>query len=242
MIKCVSFDFDATLAHVKPQTHTLILNLLKEKGFHVSIEKFKQQCIELRRNIPSHLKDHYNRYGTLSREQRIAFLKEYNKARIEMLQLDRNPTELEVLKNWLVNEIFIQQKKVLYDDVEEVVKRLADQGIKQYVLSGNHSDGIVEILQEANLLQYFEEIITVDKFSARKADNFQVLLDLSNFSPEEILHIGDDINSDGFGPRNFGINSLIIKRPEQLQYTQIEDESFTNIEKLTDLFREVNFD
>ncbi|MHA1155559.1 MAG: HAD family hydrolase [Candidatus Heimdallarchaeota archaeon] len=237
MIKCISFDFDRTLAHVKPHTHHLVPKLLAEKGIHVSIEEFQQKCAELRQNIPIHLQDHYLRFGCLSKELRDNFLKEYNKARIDLLELDGDQKEIEILKEWLTNQIYVQQKKILYDDVVSMIKKLSNLGLKQYILSGNHSDGIVQLLKESNILDYFEEIITVDKYNAKKIANFKILLEHSNFSPDKILHIGDDLKTDGYGPRGFQIKSIIIRRADQLVFLPKHDESFQSITKLDELTR-----
>ena len=236
MIKCISFDFDSTLAHVIPKTHILIPKLLREKGYQVTLEDFRLQCIKLRNNIPLHLQDHYRRYGTLSKEERIAFLKKYNKARVDMLELSETAEEIDKLKNWLAEEIFKQQKKILYDDVTYTIEKLAKENYKLYILSGNHSEGIQELLQEAGIFDYFEELITVDKYNQKKIANFKVLLEHSNLSAEEILHIGDDYKTDGYGPKEFGIRSIIINRPEQLFYDSRDDETFPSITELSQLF------
>ncbi len=235
MIKCISFDFDRTLAHVQPQTHHLVPKLLAEKGIGVSVDEFLQKCVELRQNIPVHLQDHYSRFGTLSKDLRDNFLREYNKARIGLLKLDGDQKEIEILKEWLTNQIYLQQKKILYDDVISMAKKLCDLGIKQYILSGNHSDGIVQLLKESNILDYFEEIITVDKFFVKKIDNFKILLEHSNFPPNEILHIGDDLVTDGYGPRKYQIESIIIRRQDQLIFLPKHDESFQSITNLDEL-------
>lgn len=235
MIKCISFDFDRTLAHVQPQTHYLVPKLLAERGIHVSVDEFLQKCVEFRQNIPVHLQDYFNRFGTLSKELRDNFLKDYNKARIDLLELDGDQKEIEILKEWLTNQIHLQRKKILYDDVVSVVKKLGNLGIIQYILSGNHSDGIVQLLKESNILDYFEEIITVDKYSAKKIANFKILLEHSHFPPNKILHIGDDLVTDGFGPRGYQIKSIIIRRPNQLVFLEKHDESFQTIVKLDEL-------
>ncbi len=237
MIKCISFDFDRTLAYVRPQTHHLVPKLLTEKGINISADEFLKKCVELRQNIPVHLQDHYFRFGSLSKKLRTAFLKEYNKARIDMLELSGDQKEVDTLKEWLTNQIYLQQNKVLYDDIVDVVKQLGNLGIRQYILSGNHSDGIIELLEKSNILQYFEEIITVDKYFDKKIANFRILLEHSHFSPQEILHIGDDLVTDGYGPRDYQIKSIIIRRSNQLDFLAKHDENFQVITKLNELVK-----
>ncbi len=236
MIKCVSFDFDRTIAHVTPLTHHFVPKLLAQKGINVSVEEFLQHSIYLRKNMPEHLVDRFSKYGTLPKEEREQFLKEYNRARVDMIDLTYSGDDLEELKNWLVEQIFLTQKKVLYDDVVDTIIKLKKLGKKVYILSGNHSDGISEILDQAGILDSFEEIITVDKFFTEKTDNYQVLLDLTQLEPEEILHVGDDVISDGFGPMKHKINVLIIRREKQMVVFEDPDHNFKTITTLQELF------
>ena len=236
MIKCISFDFDRTLAHVTPLTHHLIPELLAQKGINVSDEEFKQHCIYLRNNLPEELKDRLCSYGTLSKEDRTKFIKEYNKARIDLLDLSTYDVNISELKDWLVSEIFRQQKKLLYDDVKDTIIKLKSMGLKLYILSGNSSDGIIEILEQASLLTYFENIITVDKYQLLKSENFKHLIKYAKVKPEEILHIGDDIITDGQAPESNGINVLIIERPKQLLFNDCKKHNFRVISKLLDIF------
>lgn len=237
MIKCVSFDFDRTLAHVIPLTHHLVPKLLVEKGIYISVEEFKEKSIELRMNLPDHLKENFSRFGTLPRVERNQFLMEYNKARIAVLNLDIEEKEkITELKNWLAEQIYLTQKKVLYEDVIPTIRTLDSLGMKQYILSGNHSDGIIELLEQAGIIDFFEELITVDKYSPRKVKNFKILLAHSKYLPEEILHIGDDIITDGYGSKRYNISSIIIRRPQQLVFVKENENDFPIITELSELF------
>ncbi len=236
MIKCVSFDFDRTISHVTPLTHHFVPKLLAQKGINISVEQFMQHSISLRRNLPEHLVDRFSKYGTLPKAEREQFLKEYNRARVDMIDLTYSGDDLEELKNWLVEQIFLTQQKILYDDVVEIIIKLKQLDKKIYILSGNHSDGITEILDQAGILDSFEEIITVDKYHPEKIDNYQVLLDLSQLKPEEILHIGDDVITDGLGPAKHNINVLIIRREKQMVFFEDPDHNFKTISNLQELF------
>lgn len=236
MIKCISFDFDRTLAFVTPLTHHLVPKLLLEKGITISVEDFTKKTVELRKNMPPHLIDPYKRFGSLPKEDRVKFIRDYNEARIDSLHLDLEKEELISLKSWIVEEICSQQRKVLYDDVVPITKKLKEKGFELYILSGNHSDGIIELLEESGIMNLFKGIITVDKYHTRKIDNFKILLQQSKFQPEEILHIGDDFDTDGYGARNCNINTIIIRRSQQLIFNENNNESnFPIITKLSEL-------
>jgi HAD superfamily hydrolase (TIGR01549 family) len=211
MISCISFDFDRTLSHVVPLTHYYIPKLLNEKGIDISIEEFVNSSISLRNNLPEYLVERFAIYGTLSYADRRKFIYEYNVARIDNLKVEV-PDDT---KNWIIEQLMQNQKKILYDDVGPTIKKLKEENYQLYILSGNHSDGIIELLDNAGSLPLFEDIITVDRFHPEKVDNFRTLLDLSKLKPNEILHIGDDLITDGKAI-DYGINTVIIRRPRQL--------------------------
>ena len=234
LIKCVSFDFDRTLVHVTPLTQKLIPELLAIKGIHISEEDFYKKNIQLRTNMPEHLRERFRLFGTLPKNEREFFIREYNRARIDSLKID--DTNKEEITNWVIDEISRRQKKVIYPDVKETIKKLNLKQIKQYILSGNHSDGIIELLQEENLIDFFHKIITVDKYESLKNNNFKYLIKYSKLKPQEILHIGDDFKTDGMGAKKYNINTLIIHRSGQFIYDQVNKEKFQIINKLSDLF------
>ena len=168
----------------------------------------------------------YVRFGSLPKEERIQFNKVYNYERIKRLNLPGEKNEIEKITQWVVEKVFQTQKKVLYQDVKSTIENLAKMGKKLYILSGNHSDGIIELLKENQLLNYFEEIITVNKYNKLKADNFRILLDHTNASPKEIVHIGDDVITDGLGAKRFNIDAIIIRRESQLVYDNEQEQLF----------------
>ncbi|MFW9923688.1 MAG: HAD family hydrolase [Candidatus Thorarchaeota archaeon] len=236
MIKCVSFDFDRTLAYVHPLTHYLVPQLLQEKGITISVEEFKIMCVELRNDLPTHLVESFNRFGSQSKEQRDRFIRDYNRARLESIDFSNYSGNVAELKEWLVEQITVRQKKILYEDVFSTIKRLNEMNIRQYILSGNHSDGIIELLEKNHLLTYFEEIITVDKYHQSKIKNFEILLAHSKLSPEKILHIGDDIHTDIYGSQQYQIKSILISRPEQLSFSIERKDDIPEIKSLDNLF------
>ncbi|MEA2071856.1 MAG: HAD family hydrolase [Asgard group archaeon] len=235
MIKCVCFDFDRTLAYVKPPTHKYIPQLLTQYGHPISVEAFKKHMVDVIVRLPESLSQKMNRFGKLSKEDRLAFKETYNKTRIAMLNLDISAEELNELQEKIVKKLLQKQKKYLYDDVTDTITKLKSRDLKLYVLSGNHSDGIIQLLSEANLLDKFENIITCDKYDVQKINNFSELLSHSNFAPQEILHIGDDVHTDGHGPKQYGINSIIIRRPGQMVFNH-EKHPYPVIKSLNEVF------
>jgi HAD superfamily hydrolase (TIGR01549 family) len=232
MIKCISFDFDRTLSHVVPPTHYYIPQLLAQKGVNISIDDFTKICIDLLDNLPSNLIQSYTLYGTLSQAERSQFIRNYNLARITLAYRHANvPIDNQHIQ-WILEQARQNQKKILYDDVVDLIKELKRQKYLLFILSGNHSDGIIELLDEVQILSDFEDIITVDKYHPLKVDNYKTLIEKTKLQPSEILHIGDDLRTDGKAA-DYGINTIIIRRPKQ--FLLDEEESLKNYKVITEL-------
>jgi HAD superfamily hydrolase (TIGR01549 family) len=214
----------------------LVPKLLAEKGYSISEEEFSRVVVNLRNNLPPALSERMTRYGSLTKDERQNFLLDYYSLRLDSLPLQTTGQNLAELKKWVISQTFKLQKKVLYDDVVSVIKELKEKGLKLFILSGNHSDGISELLEQANILTFFEDLITVDKFNIRKKDNFRILLEKSELKPKQILHIGDDLATDGFPPHQLGINVLIMKRKGQLDFYPGLEHPFPVINNLKTIF------
>jgi HAD superfamily hydrolase (TIGR01549 family) len=237
MITCISFDFDATLAYKHPRSHFLIPQLCKEKNIHLTTEDYCKKSCEMQRNLPAEWLERLKRFGILDSEERKQLIFDYNRMLLDYLGIPDSSSNGEYIKEWIINQWSQKQRKILYDDVSETIKELKKRGLKLYILSGNHSQGITTLLDEANILSFFEEIITVDKYNIMKVKNFKILLNHSQESPENILHIGDSLETDAKGAQNFSIEPIIIRREDELVYDYNRvPHSFKTINRLEELF------
>lgn len=127
----------------------------------------------------------------------------------------------------LFNDLFV---KFLYDEIEMV------DGIEDLLLylSDKYkiftaSNGIFKMqenrLKKSNLDKYFDNIFVSDKIGFEKPDKkfFQKIMDLTKFSNDDLIMIGDSIKSDIIGAKNSKIKSIYFNKEDK----KISDKNFT---------------
>lgn len=131
------------------------------------------------------------------------------------------------IEKGLFNDLFV---KFLYDEIEMV------DGIEDLLLylSDKYqiftaSNGIYKMqenrLKKSNLDKYFDEIFVSDKIGFEKPDKkfFQKIMDLTKFSNDDLIMIGDSIKSDIIGAKNSKIKSIYFNKEDK----KISDKNFT---------------
>lgn len=131
------------------------------------------------------------------------------------------------IEKGLFNDLFV---KFLYDEIEMV------DGIEDLLLylSDKYkiftaSNGIYKMqenrLKKSNLDKYFDKIFVSDKIGFEKPDKkfFQKIMDLTKFSNDDLIMIGDSIKSDIIGAKNSKIKSIYFNKDGK----KISDENFT---------------
>ncbi|VYS74714.1 Putative HAD-hydrolase YfnB [Anaerococcus vaginalis] len=131
------------------------------------------------------------------------------------------------IEKGLFNDLFV---KFLYDEIEMV------DGIEDLLLylSDKYkiftaSNGIFKMqenrLKKSNLDKYFDKIFVSDKIGYEKPDKkfFQKIMDLTKFSNDDLIMIGDSIKSDIIGAKNSKIKSIYFNKEDK----KISDKNFT---------------
>ena len=131
------------------------------------------------------------------------------------------------IEKGLFNDLFV---KFLYDEIEIV------DGIEDLLLylSDKYkiftaSNGIYEMqenrLKKSNLDKYFDKIFVSDEIGYEKPDKkfFQKIMDLTKFSNDDLIMIGDSIKSDIIGAKNSKIKSIYFNKEDN----KITDKNFT---------------
>ncbi|EEU12630.1 YjjG family noncanonical pyrimidine nucleotidase [Anaerococcus vaginalis] len=131
------------------------------------------------------------------------------------------------IEKGLFNDLFV---KFLYDEIEMV------DGIEDLLLylSDKYkiftaSNGIFKMqenrLKKSNLDKYFDKIFVSDKIGYEKPDKkfFQKIMDLTKFSNDDLIMIGDSIKSDIIGAKNSKIKSIYFNKENK----KISDKNFT---------------
>lgn len=131
------------------------------------------------------------------------------------------------IEKGLFNDLFVN---FLYDEIEMV------DGIEDLLLylSDKYkiftaSNGIYKMqknrLKKSNLDKYFDKIFVSDKIGYEKPDKrfFKKIMDITKYSNDDLIMIGDSIKSDIIGAKNSKIKSIYFHNENK----KISDKNFT---------------
>lgn len=112
----------------------------------------------------------------------------------------------------------------MVDGIEDLLLYLSDK-YKIFTASNGVYDMQVNRIKKSNLSKYFTDIFVSDKIGYEKPDKkfFQKIMDLTNFSNDDLIMIGDSIKSDIIGAKNSKIKSIYFNKEDK----KISDENFT---------------
>ena len=134
--------------------------------------------------------------------------------------------ELDIKKE-IFNDLFVE---FLYDEVEMVdgienlLSYLWDK-YKIYAASNGLYDMQVNRIKKSNLSKYFKDIFVSDKIGYEKPDErfFNKIMDITKYSNNDLIMIGDSIKSDIIGAKNSNIKSIYFNKENK----KISDKNFT---------------
>lgn len=132
-----------------------------------------------------------------------------------------NKLVLEDIKNVYETAIF-EIPPPLVDGAVDFIKKVKSLNVKICILSDagrTPGHALREILKRFNILNYFDKTFFSDEIGFVKPNkkNFLVILDEFKVKKEEVVHIGDNLEKDVFGAKNFGINYIHFSRGKDSQ-------------------------
>ncbi|MFR2610819.1 HAD-IA family hydrolase [Anaerococcus obesiensis] len=131
------------------------------------------------------------------------------------------------IEKGLFNDLFV---KFLYDEIEmvdgieDLLLYLSDK-YKIFTASNGVYDMQVNRIKKSNLSKYFTDIFVSDKIGYEKPDKrfFQKIMDITKYSNDDLIMIGDSIKSDIIGAKNSKIKSIYFNNENK----KISDKNFT---------------
>ena len=105
----------------------------------------------------------------------------------------------------------------LFPDVNPVLSKLRERGLKMGIISTGYEQDIDAITQKTGLQKdLFQVIVGADTLKKTKPDPevFKYALTKLKVKPQETLFVGDEIDADYRGAENAGIHALLIQRTE----------------------------
>jgi HAD superfamily hydrolase (TIGR01549 family) len=235
MIKAVSLDFDWTIAEMRPQTYSIFHEVLHQFGHTFDLETIKQKFADTIDDLSDVFQEKVLDYARFSPEEQWSLLRAFNRLRLQRLGINAEQG-LKTCLEAIEQQIRLQQKRVLYEDVQETLEQLSARNIELYIISGNTSSRIEATLHQNGVFEFFKEILTPDNCDMLKRDIYQLLLEKTGFLPEMILHCGDHEQDDVAAADAHGLKAVLIRRSSHY-YQKIANDSFPVIQTLDEILK-----
>jgi len=98
----------------------------------------------------------------------------------------------------------------LFDEVEEVLKKIRDRGISQSILSASKEDVLIEKIRYYGIEKYFCRILGLkNHYAESKVERGKKWIAELNLNPKEVLLIGDTTH-DYIVSKHIGSNCLLV--------------------------------
>lgn len=111
---------------------------------------------------------------------------------------------------------------ILFKQVIQVLDRIKEKGMKQFILSAMEHDSLIHSMKEKKIFHYFEGISGIDNHYAHsKLEMGRNLLDKYGLNKNEILLIGDTLHDLDVG-KNLGLKVLLVANGHQSKERLLE--------------------
>jgi 2-haloalkanoic acid dehalogenase type II len=123
----------------------------------------------------------------------------------------------------------------LFPDVNPVLSKLRERGLKMGIISTAYEQDINAITQKTGLQkELFEVIVGADTLKKTKPDPevFKYALTKLKVKPQETLFVGDEIDADYRGAENAGIHALLIQRTENKTSQTLDLSTIASLEEV----------
>lgn len=138
--------------------------------------------------------------------------------------------ELDIEKE-IFNDLFVEflyDEDEMVDEIEDLLSYLSNK-YQIYSASNGIYDMQINRLKKSNLDRYFKDIFVSDKMGFEKPDErfFKKIMDITKYSNDDLIMIGDSIKSDIIGANNAKIKSIYFNKENK----KISDKNFTYLVK-----------
>jgi phosphoglycolate phosphatase len=127
------------------------------------------------------------------------------------LGFDFSNEAFEVLSDEFISEYYQRFNECkLFNEVEEVLKKIKDRGVPQSILSASKEDVLIEKIKHYGIDKYFCSIIGLENhYAESKVERGKKWIAKLNLSPQNVLLIGDTIH-DYDVSKHMGCDCLLV--------------------------------
>ena len=227
MIKAVSFDFYNTLVRFWPPLEEIQQAACHELGLTVQEEDITRGYA-----VADVLFNRENEDRPLSKrsdKERLEFFGRYEQL---ILETSGIPVSMDLAQRVWKIAMSIPKEFVPFHDSVPVLEELRESGYQVGVITNLRRD-LDELCQRVGLSPYLDFTVGSEEVGIEKPHPpiFMAALEKVGASPEEVLHVGDQVRSDVKGAEGVGMKAVLIDRSG---YTP-ESEGCLTISSLSEL-------
>ena len=227
MIKAVSFDFYNTLVRFWPPLEEIQQAACHELGLTVQEEDITRGYA-----VADVLFNRENEDRPLSKrsdKERLEFFGRYEQL---ILETSGIPVSMDLAQRVWKIAMSIPKDFVPFHDSVPVLDQLRESGYQVGVITNLRRD-LDELCQRVGLSPYLDFTVGSEEVGIEKPHPpiFMAALEKVGVSPEEVLHVGDQVRSDVMGAEGVGMKAILIDRSG---YTP-ESEGCLTISSLSEL-------
>lgn len=225
--KNLFFDLDRTLWDYRANSEKTIFDLLNKFAPELNsrFDEFLHTFYEINDNLWLEYRDGKLEKEVLSTKR---FIDSFNKFNVDVKPF------VEEIADYYVTES--PKKTQLFPNTISSLKYLKEKGYRLFLLT----NGFLEVqkvkIRESGIEPYFEQMITSEEAGYQKPDPriFKFALNSVKASLNECLMIGDDIENDIQGAKNFGMDSVLFN-PKSKKYNLKPTFEITDLDELTNI-------
>ena len=208
MIKAISFDFYNTLVKFWPDLDEIQQSACREYGINVSKEGLNRGYSVA--DVYFNRANEEEPLSLRSAERRLEFFGEYEQI---ILKNAGVPVSRDLATQIWQMAISVPKDFQPFDDAIPVLAELREMGYRLGVISNLRRD-MDQLCRQVGLGEYLDFCVSADQAGSEKPHSpiFLAALKLSETSPKESLHVGDQYRSDVLGARAVGMHSVLLDR------------------------------
>ena len=208
MIKVITFDFYNTLVKFWPPLEEIQTAACLAKGLTASREAIRRGYAKA--DILFNRANEEEPLSFRSPERRLEFFSEYEQLILETAGI---PVTRPLARQIWELAISVPKEFTPFEDTLPALKSLRDRSYRLGIITNLRAD-LAPLVKQAGLEHCMDFCVNSTLAGSEKPHPpiFEEALRRANASPDEVLHIGDQVRSDVAGARAMGMHAALLDR------------------------------
>lgn len=203
-VRAVSFDLFNTVIHIQPERDRIQIEVLADHGISVDPMRIRRALVTMDGlgrpfGVPDDRKD-----------DPLEYWSHYERELLRHAGIELDDDESRKIAEDCLR---VEPRLELYEDVAPAVSELRRRGLTTAIVS-NLEQPLDRFLPDINFPSMFDVIVTSGEVGAAKPDA-RIFLEACRrlkLQPENVLHIGDQIDGDVNGAQQAGLQAILLDR------------------------------